>query len=214
MKNPLFKPVTAEESSELLKETLKGFDDLDPAVKEIIAGSDEDIIHLHRIGTPLRETPVAPARPMTRDEERAFEGKLVFTQVFDEPFDGGELPSNPVQRSIALQKEYESLEKTFGREAADRICSYLYEDFSPSTGKRDVIKVSRDQEYELRRSVAVSRLPGRTRDVFAEALLAAAKEREDGSFDVHLNRTLEFIKAYGKGDEVAMRAVVRQIIAA
>src|SRR5215472_11919336 len=91
---------------------------VDEDVSEI-CGLGDELVALLR-SQPTREEPIPPARPMSKAEEAAFEGRLVFETVYGESGSDA-LPANMKLRGLVLQQELTSLQKTFGKEDGRRI---------------------------------------------------------------------------------------------
>jgi hypothetical protein len=141
------KPLTREESDELLKQELKEFNALDPLAKEVIAGSDDDIIDLHRAATPIRDEPAPPSRQLSKSEEHQLEVSLVWEQVFGEPYEVSDL---------VKAAEQESLDELTGPSRAAQA--------------RERQLVSSEVEKQLRLSVHLGRLRGEPDSMSARAL--------------------------------------------
>jgi hypothetical protein len=207
----VFRLKTKAEVEEEIREARKGSGD---ALIDEICGLGDPHVELIR-SQAVQEERVPPPRPMTKREEAEVEERLdtelTLQRVFGED-SVTELPKNMTQRGMFLQDQLQGLQKMFGEERGRAIYEYVYEEGPPATRSR--LTISPDQEYELRRSAAVGRLPGRTRDVFSEALLKSAQRTADGNFDVDSTAAAKLLMAHLAGDKKTMREMVRGLVAA
>jgi len=181
---------------------------VDEDVSEI-CGLGDELVALLR-SQPTREEALPPAPDLTMAEAAASAAEIHDLEVSVRLFDCSpeELPANEHRRALFLEQKREELEKVLGASAAQKAMSYLYG--SQAGGGGEPIRLTGDTVYNLRRSAAIGRLPGRQRDLFSEGLLKALDEHGD---DLNVDLT-QFVRAFCANDERGMREVARRLVTA
>jgi len=151
-------PFKLKTRTQVEEEVRKAREESDGEVSDIFGLGDElvDMIRTQ----PVSETPLAPARPMTKSEATEVEADLISFRLFDEPADPIAQLSEPF-RKMAEEQQREDLEKLVGPARAAQT--------------RQERLVSRELERQLRENVLVGKLPGRTPDTGSELLLRFLK---------------------------------------
>src|SRR5215472_1123249 len=179
---------------------------VDEDVSEICGLGDELVALLRSQPTQQEALPEAP--DLTTAEAAASAAEIHDLEVSVRLFDCSpeELPANEHRRALFLEQKREELEKVLGAAAARKAMAYLY----GAGGGEEPVRLTCDTVYNLRRSAAIGKLPGRTRDLFSEAMLKALDEH-GGDLDVDL---AQFVRAFCANDERSMRGVARRLASA